>query len=218
MFLNSEKQSISQWKETLLSFLVAVFCSSLVYFFPVDDFLQNLTKNIFFLLVIPFFYVKLVLQKDIRDFGINWDQKKTGALWGSLMFLFLAVLFFFIIRYTEFDQTHIPPAFVKTNFLVFSALRIGFGKSALFSARNIFQRLPAFRFAGKTGLLVHFDPINRLSFSTTDLQFLFFPNPTNGCALTLGRTGCLQKPLFRLFLSLRPDFFDSLGRLYNFHQ
>lgn len=110
---------MGQWKETLLSFLVAVFCASLVYFFPVDDFLQNLTKNIFFLLIIPWLYVKLVLQKDTHDFGINWDHKKTGVIWGILMLLFLAVLFFLIIRYTEFDQTHIPPAFVKTNFWYF---------------------------------------------------------------------------------------------------
>jgi hypothetical protein len=119
MFLNIEKQVLGQWKEALSSFLMAIFCFFMVYYFPVDDYLQNLTKNIFFLLVIPFLYVKFVLQKNIRDFGISWGDKKTGLIWGGALFLFLAVLFFLIIRYTEFDKTYAPPVFVQINFWYF---------------------------------------------------------------------------------------------------
>lgn len=137
MFLNSEKQAFGQWKETLLSFLVAVFCFFMVYYFPADDYLQIFTRNIFFLLVIPFLYVKFVLQKDIRDFGINWENPKTGMLWGGLMFLFLAVLFFFIIRYTEFNKVYVPPALAKINFWYFLLYELVL-VNLLFLAQEIF--------------------------------------------------------------------------------
>jgi len=78
-----------------------------------------------------------VLQKDARDFGINWDQKKIGALWGSLMFIFLAVLFFLIIRYTEFDKTYAPPAFIRTNFGYFLLYELVL-VNLLFLAQEIF--------------------------------------------------------------------------------
>ena len=116
MFLNIEKKEFGRWKETLSSFLIAVFCFFMVYYFPADDFSQIFTRNIFFLLVIPFLYIKLVLQKNISDYGIGWGDKKAGLLCGGSLFLFFAVLFFLIIRYTEFDKTHIPPDFVKTSF------------------------------------------------------------------------------------------------------
>lgn len=108
-----------QWKETLLSFLIAVFCLLLSYFFPAKDYLQTLTKSVFFLMVIPFLYIKLVLQKNISDFGINWKNKKAGLLWGGLLLPILAVLFFLIIRYTEFGKIYSPPNFAKTSFEYF---------------------------------------------------------------------------------------------------
>jgi membrane protease YdiL (CAAX protease family) len=139
MFLNIKKTTLGQWQETFLSFLVAIFCLSLVYFFPADDFLQNLTKHIFFLITIPWLYVKLVLQKDIRDFGINLDQKKTGLIWGGLLLLFLTVLFFFIIRYTEFEQVYSPPALIETSFgyfLIYELVLI----NLLFLSQEIFLK------------------------------------------------------------------------------
>jgi hypothetical protein len=116
MFLNIEKKHFDQWKETLVSFLIAVSCFFLAYIFPADDYLQNLTKNISFLIVLPFLYIRLILQKDIRDFGFNLNHKKTGMLWGAIMFFFLAVLFFFLIRYTGFAQAYELPIFIKINF------------------------------------------------------------------------------------------------------
>jgi hypothetical protein len=137
MFLNIEKQNLDEWKEALLSFLVAVLCFFMVYLFPVDDFVQTLTKNIFFLIVIPCLYVKLVLQKDIRDFGINLDQKRTGLVWGTLLLFFLTVLFFLIIRYTKFEQVYSPPALVKTSFGYFLIYELVF-INLLFLSQEIF--------------------------------------------------------------------------------
>ncbi|MBU2028416.1 hypothetical protein KJ761_00815 [Patescibacteria group bacterium] len=137
MFLNIEKSALRQWKETLASFLLAVFCFFMVYYFPTDDYLQNLTKNIFFLIVIPWLYVKLVLQKNIRDFGINWENKKIGLLWGGAMFLLLAVLFSLIIRYTEFDKVYTPPFFIKTSFWYFLLYELVL-VNLLFLAQEIF--------------------------------------------------------------------------------
>lgn len=137
MFLNSEKQAFGQWKETLASFLIAVFCFFMAYYFPVDDYLQNLTKNIFFLLVIPFLYIKLVLKKNIRDFGINWKNYREGLWWGGALFLFLTVLFFLIIRYTEFDRVYTPPFFVKMSFWYFLLYELVL-VNLLFLAQEIF--------------------------------------------------------------------------------
>lgn len=116
MLLSYQKEALNQWKETFLSFLIAVFCLLLFYFFPTKDYLQTLTKNTFFLLIIPFLYIKLVLQKNIYSFGINWNHKKIGLFWGGLMLLTLAFLFFLIIRYTEFEKIYSPPDFFKASF------------------------------------------------------------------------------------------------------
>lgn len=137
MFLDIKKQLLDQWKETLTSFLVAIFCYFMVFYFPADDYLQNITRNIFFLIVIPWLYVKWVLQKNIRDFGINWKKPQTGLLWSGSLFLFLAVLFFLIIHYTEFDKAYILPLFAKVSFgyfLLYELVMI----NLLFLAQEIF--------------------------------------------------------------------------------
>ncbi len=137
MFLNIEKQTFGQWKETLTSFLVAVFCFFMVYYFPADDYLQNITRNAFFLLVIPGLYVKLVLQKNIRDFGVNWENKKIGLWWGGIMFLFLVILFFLIIRYTGFEKIYTLPVFAQINFWYFLLYELVL-VNLLFLAQEIF--------------------------------------------------------------------------------
>jgi len=106
----------SDWKEPALSLLVAIFCFLLFYLFPSNDFLQSITKSIFFFFLIPFFYVKLILKKNFWDFGFNLRNKKEGFFWSGILLLFLIVLFFFIIRYTEFDKTYNLPFFIKTSF------------------------------------------------------------------------------------------------------
>jgi len=137
MYLNIEKQALEQWKETFLSFLVAIFCFFMVYYFPADDYSQNLTKNIFFLLIVPWLYVKLVLQKNIRDFGIGWGDKKAGLLWGGALFVFLAVLFFLLIRYTEFDKVYASPVFARASFGYFLLYELVL-VNLLFLAQEIF--------------------------------------------------------------------------------
>ncbi len=137
MYTHLKKISLEKWKEALLSLLLAVFCFFFVYFFPSEDYLQYLTKNFFFLLLIPFFYVKLVLKKDFQDFGLNLKNKKDGFLWGGLMFVFLAIVFFLLIRYLDFEKNYAPPFFVfssYTYFLFYELLLM----NSVFSLQQVF--------------------------------------------------------------------------------
>ncbi len=106
-------------KETAITFLVIVFCLFLSIFFPAQNSIQLITKNIFFLIIVPILYYKLILKKNISDFGLTLGDKKSGIFWGVSMFLVTILTFFLLYSYTDFKKNYLLSSYVVHNFWIF---------------------------------------------------------------------------------------------------
>ena len=106
-------------KEIIVSGAVAAICSILAIFFPENNFLQSLTKGLFFFFLIPVLYIKFVLKKEMSDFGLNVRQIRTGVAWGLSMLLLGSVLMYLVISYTDFFNHYAVSLSVVGNFWIF---------------------------------------------------------------------------------------------------
>ncbi len=103
----------------LIILSVIATCLLLFAFFPATNFFQNLTKEFFFLLLVPFLFVKYFLRKNITEFGFNLKNKKIGFLW-SLLALFFSFLFIYLLsNFTSFGKNYHLPKSVSENFYFF---------------------------------------------------------------------------------------------------
>src|SRR3989339_1651052 len=106
-------------KEIVITSGVIVFCLLLSLFFPVQSSIQLLTRNIFFLIIVPILYYKLILKKKITNFGLTLGDKKAGIFWGVLMLLTTLLTFFLLYTYTDFRKNYLLSSYVVHNFWIF---------------------------------------------------------------------------------------------------
>lgn len=114
---DSIKKTAPSWKELSVSSLVILTCLILFLKLPAANFFQETCKEIFFLVLVPIFYIKLVLNKRLGEFGFNLPQRKSDFFWaGGVLFTYL-VIFFCLIRFADF----------KTNYHVARSIQGSFG-------------------------------------------------------------------------------------------
>ena len=117
-----KRKNISQLikhKETIITFLVMISCLLFSVFFPVKNSAQIITRNIFFMIFVPILYYKIILRKNISEFGLNFNSKKTGIFWGLSMFLASILIFFSLYFYTNFKKDYTVSAYIVNNFWIF---------------------------------------------------------------------------------------------------
>lgn len=106
----------SIYKELLVTFFVIVACLVLIFFFPAQNYLQTITVLIFFLIFVPILYLKIVVKKNIREFGLKLGNKKEGLISGAVAFFAFLALFFLLYYYTGFKKSYILPDLIIHNF------------------------------------------------------------------------------------------------------
>jgi len=149
-------------KETATTFLVIIFCLLLSIFFPAQNSIQLITKNIFFLVVVPILYYKLILKKNISDFGLALGNKKAGVFWGILSFLATLLVFFLLYTYTDFKKNYLLSSYVVHNFWIFLLYEI--------IIANLFVFIQEFFWRGF--ILLYFS--KKISYLAIFLQFIIF--------------------------------------------
>ena len=155
-----KKFNILAWKEDLITLAVVVVCLGLFFLFPSQGPAQAITASLIFLFLAPFLYIKLILKKSLRDYGLNLNNKKDGLLWGSVMFLFLAVIFYFLSKYPPFINNYpIMPAYISANFWVFLAYELILLNLLFFLQTFFFQGFLLFSFMQKLGAKAILIPI-----------------------------------------------------------
>lgn len=98
---------------------VIVVCLFLYAIFPANNIFQQIVSSLTFLLVIPFLYVKIILKKSVKDFGIQKGNFLTGLVW-SVLSLFIAFLIVYILfHYFNFSEKYSVPESVRDNFIFF---------------------------------------------------------------------------------------------------
>lgn len=158
--VNYKKFNILAWKEDLLTLAVVAVCLGLFIVFPTAGSFQKITSALFFLFIVPVLHIKLILKKNLRSFGLNLNHKKDGLLWGSIMFLFLAAVFYFLSKYPPFINNYpIMPAYISTNFWVFSVYELILVNLLFFLQNFFFQGFLLFSFMEKLGAKAVLIPI-----------------------------------------------------------
>lgn len=122
----------SQFTVTLLVILACLFLSLI---FPVDNgsLSQLLTKNVFFLVIIPVLYIKIILKKELAFFGLNIKDKKNGIFWGTLLFLILLLAYYALFSYTSLQKKYSLPENAVTQFPFFLLYELFLMNILLFS-------------------------------------------------------------------------------------
>lgn len=134
--LNKEKQLrfLIHWKDLLASSFALLVCLLLFLFFPVNGPLQNLSRSLFFLLVVPALYVKIILKKKLSDFGFAFSASRKGFLWMGGMLLAALLIAYVLVNFTGFKDAYINmiPAVIYNNFRVFLFYELIFVNFLLF--------------------------------------------------------------------------------------
>jgi len=116
---NKIKEISSAYRELLASSLVILVCLLLFLKFPTTNSFQNISKEIFFFLIVPIFYIKFILKKDLRDFGFSLPRKKSDFFWAIGVLLALIGISLILAKIPEFRKNYLIVNSLGNSFLVF---------------------------------------------------------------------------------------------------
>ena len=103
-------------RELLITVFVIFLCLFFGIAFPTENSAQLLTKSLFFLVIFPAIYIKLILKKNLSDFGLNLKNKQIGIIWGGGSFLFSLLIFYLLINYSGFGSGYKLPDQIISSF------------------------------------------------------------------------------------------------------
>lgn len=153
--MNIYKKISFIWKDSELSVSSALIlvCLFLSIAFPVDkeSLGQLLTKNIFFLVIIPALYIKLILKKDLSDFGLNTKDKKKGLIWGAFFLVALLCVYYLLLNYTLLPKKYILPQNIVSSFAFFLIYELILMNILIFTYEFFFRGFILFLFSKKIG-------------------------------------------------------------------
>ncbi len=112
-------KKISAYKEFLLTAVVILVCLLLYKIFPVKNIFQQIISSISFLLVIPLLYIKIILKKTLKSYGIQKGDVSRGIVSMPLPIIISLLLFYALFQYTSLPDYHNLPSLVTENFIFF---------------------------------------------------------------------------------------------------
>jgi hypothetical protein len=140
-------------QEMLVNFSVAVICLLLFSFFPANSFSQNLTKSLFFLVFIPFLYIKYILKKNFSDFGFSLKINKDDLIWGGLMLAISLLIIYLLANFTAFGKNYHLSHNVSKSFWLFAFYELVLVNVLFFIQEYFFKGFIISIFRGKIGYL-----------------------------------------------------------------
>jgi hypothetical protein len=150
--MNTLKSKILTWKEDLITLGVIIVCLGLFFLFPSQGPAQAVTASLIFLFLVPFLYIKLILKKDLCEYGWQVGDWKKGITFAAGSLVFALLIFYALYHYTDFSKNYALPLIVTQKFGFF--LLYEFVLVAFFLAlyEFFFRGFVMFSFAGKLGL------------------------------------------------------------------
>lgn len=111
-------------KETIITSGIIVSVLALYVIFPAENPFQQIVSSLAFLLAVPLLYVKIVLKKNLRNFGWQLGDWQKGARWAGFSLFISLLIFYVIFHYTNFRQKYSLPQIVSENFWFFLGYEI----------------------------------------------------------------------------------------------
>ncbi|MDD5652248.1 MAG: hypothetical protein PHX98_02495 [Candidatus Moranbacteria bacterium] len=121
-----EKIFKSEFFVTLAVMAAALFLHKI---FRVSDNFQTIAATISFLFLIPVLYIKIILKKPLKNFGMRIGDFKKGILYAIFSSVIFAAVFYFLSAKFDFFGKYVVPAHIVDNFTYFvyrEVLVVGF--------------------------------------------------------------------------------------------
>lgn len=132
-----------------MSSLIILVCLVLSISFPAEPGMQQITKSLSFLVIIPILYIKLILKRNLKDYGLDLSDKKNGTVWAVIMLLISLLIAYFLISYTGFKKNYILPTYVVNNFWFFTTYELILVNILLFVQNFFYQGFALFTYFKK---------------------------------------------------------------------
>ncbi|MFA7208668.1 MAG: hypothetical protein WC120_00125 [Parcubacteria group bacterium] len=110
---------LSLWGTELISSAIVLLCLFLAVYFPAQGLLQSLSRAFFILFLLPALYIKFILKQNLSDFGFNLRNPKVGFSWATGMLIVSFLIIFILIRFSDFENNYLIPAYLAKNFGLF---------------------------------------------------------------------------------------------------
>lgn len=148
-----EKQNIlSNWKEELITSAVIVACLALFSFFPTQGPAQAITSSLVFLFLIPFLYIKLILKKNLKDYGWQLGNWKQGIIFAAISLVLSLLIFYILYHYSTFPKVYKLPLTATQNFGLFILYEFTLVAFFLALYEFFFRGFIMFSFSTKAGV------------------------------------------------------------------
>src|SRR4030042_2849593 len=112
-------QKILVYKKPLTTAGVILSCLFLYGIFPTGNVFQQIVSSVAFLLVIPLLYIKIILREPLKNYGLQWGDRRQGILWMGLSLLMALLVFYILFHYTSLFQKYPLPNLVAKRFAFF---------------------------------------------------------------------------------------------------
>lgn len=137
-------------------------CLVSFYFFPTNGLAEKITALLVFFLVVPFLYLRILLKKDLKNYGWQIGDWKQGLILAGISLLISLGLFALLFYKTNFTDFHLLPTVFKNNFFYFLFYEFIVVNFYLLIYELFFRSFLMFSFSEKLGLF------------SIGLQFLVF--------------------------------------------
>lgn len=139
-------EKLHRHKELLVTSAVIFLCLLFSLFFPTANAFQSASRSIFFLVILPVLYIKLILKDDLSTWGWNLKDPKNGAILATIAFFSGLFIFYLLIRFFDFStHYHINPP-LKNSFPLFLLYELVFLNILFFTQEAFFKGFVLFSF------------------------------------------------------------------------
>jgi membrane protease YdiL (CAAX protease family) len=116
---NPIKKTGFSWEELSVNSLVILACLILFLKLPATSSFQEISKEVFFLVIVPILYIKLILKRSLESFGFSLPKGKVNFFWAGGTLIFSLIIFFFLIKFTGFKANYHIARTIQNNFGAF---------------------------------------------------------------------------------------------------
>jgi hypothetical protein len=139
-------EKLHQNKELLVTSIVIFLCLFLSLFFPTTNAFQSASRSIFFLIILPILYIKLILKNDLAAWGWNLNDRKNGVALATVAFFSGLIIFYLLIRFFGFSSHYAINPILKNSFILFSLYELVFLNILFFTQEVFFKSFVLFSF------------------------------------------------------------------------
>ena len=129
---------------------VIIFCVILASFFPTSNAIENISRSILFLVILPVLYIKIILKENLSAYGWNLGKKNLGTILSSIFLVASLAFFYLLLHSTPFSSHYSVNPLISRSFLIFLFYELVLFNIIFFSQTFFFQGFLLF-FLSSTG-------------------------------------------------------------------